>query len=191
MRVRDIMKGCMVGPKRGSIRTVPYDVKWKYLFEEEAVRLRLLPGMKILRLEHVGSTAIPGMEARPIIDIIAFVQRLEDVENALSTIEARGYTLREQQGTKLVFARGVAGGRTHYISFCEEDNEELLQHVVFRDILLSSPSLVEEYRELKQELSLDPSLTKERYREMKLAFLSKVIEGGGHLLDDAPRVMNE
>jgi len=185
------MKGCMVGPKRGSIRTVPYDVKWKYLFEEEAVRLRLLPGMKILRLEHVGSTAIPGMEARPIIDIVAFVQRLEDVESALTTIEARGYALREQGRDKLVFARGVAGSRTHYISFTEEDNEELHQHVVFRDILLSSPSLVEEYRELKQRLSLDPSLTKERYREMKSAFLSKVIEGGGHLLDDAPRVMNE
>lgn len=186
-----LTKGCMVGPKRGSIRTVPYDVKWKYLFEEEAVRLRLLPGIKVLRIEHVGSTAIPGMEARPIIDIVAFVQSLDDVENALGVIENRGYTLRTRSPGSLSFARGVAGSRTHYISFTTEDNESLLQHIMFRDILLSSPSLVKEYRDLKQELSQDEFFTKERYNEAKKRFLARVIEGAGLLSVDAPRVINE
>ncbi len=73
-----------LGLKRGTVQVVPYSPAWPQLFQEEKGRLEMALGSSIYDIEHVGSTAVPGLAAKPIIDIIASVNSLEVTNNSLS-----------------------------------------------------------------------------------------------------------
>ena len=88
----------MIGLQRGSVKLFPYSVEWQSLFAEEERVLRASIGTYVMDIQHVGSTAIPGLEAKPIIDIAVAVRRLEDVERCIKPLECLGYEYRADEG---------------------------------------------------------------------------------------------
>ena len=85
----------MTGLKRGTVEVISYQPVWKELFEEEAARLCSALGNQILQIEHVGNTAIEGMDAKPIIDIVIAVESLNKAIDLVQLVEALGYECKK------------------------------------------------------------------------------------------------
>ena len=146
---------------REEISLVPYDPEWPSQFETEGELLRqILPDDLIKRIEHFGSTAIPGSIAKPIIDMLVEIGSLDDVKKrAVPLLESRGYEYlwRPAIGDGPPFyawfiKRDADGTRTHHIHMVEADSE-LWDRLHFRDYLREYPREAEKYSELKRDLS--------------------------------------
>ena len=137
---------------------VPYEEAWPSLFEEERVRIEGAIGPWVEEIEHIGSTAVPGLAAKPVIDIMVGVRSLEDSSALVGRLEAIGYEYVpefEQQMPFRRYFRKLAGGRrTHQIHLVERSNAEWWdRHVFFRDHLRANPEIAGEYARLKYDLS--------------------------------------
>jgi GrpB-like predicted nucleotidyltransferase (UPF0157 family) len=165
------------GGNDASIEIVEYDVEWPSRFESERRRLlALLPGSEI---HHIGSTAVPGMPAKPIIDIMA---RVEDLDQPIaSLVEHGGYQYPEAFNATLGHRRWLCrpspAHRTHHLHLVV-DQAELDRHLRFRERLRASPSLRAEYARLKRELSARFANDREAYSEAKSSFVRRVEQGG-------------
>jgi GrpB-like predicted nucleotidyltransferase (UPF0157 family) len=143
---------------REDFRVVEYNPGWPRLFEQEKRHLlSCLPGELITRIAHFGSTAIPGMAAKPIVDILVEVVSLEETKKRIvPVLEASGYDYfwRPAWGddTPPFYAwfikRNAAGERTHHIHMAEKDFE-FRDRLLFRDYLIEHPDVAGEYRALK------------------------------------------
>jgi GrpB-like predicted nucleotidyltransferase (UPF0157 family) len=168
----------MVGLGRGIVRLVPYRAEWKRLFEEEAARLRSVLGEKILRVEHVGSTAVEGMEAKPLIDMMAAVESLVDARGLEAALEGMGYEHRGDGGVggRIFFAKGPRTRRTHHLSLTEPTGEHWRRSLLFRDYLRAHPEVAESYGELKRELARKYPEDRDSYTAGKDRFIERTIE---------------
>jgi GrpB-like predicted nucleotidyltransferase (UPF0157 family) len=169
---------------REEISIVPYNPKWPRLFEEEADFLRRkLPQNLVKRIEHFGSTAIPELSAKPIIDILVEVNSLDETKKHIVPIlEAEGYehVWRPAIGDQPPFypwfiKRNCAGQRTHHIHMVEADSE-LWDRLYFRDYLRQFPAEAKRYDELKRSLSEKHPNDRVKYTEEKSGFILSVTE---------------
>ena len=167
----------MVGLPRGLVRVVAYRPVWKSLFEEEAARLRALMGAAALSVEHVGSTAVEGMDAKPVIDVLVGVRDLEEARGWIPELEARGYEFRPDADIpdRLFFAKGPRELRTHHLSLAEPSSDFYTKHVLFRDYLRAHPAACEEYRALKHRLARAFPTDRASYTEGKRAFVEHIL----------------
>jgi GrpB-like predicted nucleotidyltransferase (UPF0157 family) len=168
----------MVGLRRGSVRLAPYRAEWKELFEKEAARLRSVLGDKVVSVEHVGSTAVEGMEAKPLIDMMAAVGSLEEARGLVPLLEGLGYEHRGDGGVegRIFFAKGPRSRRTHHLSLTGPTSEHWQRSLLFRDHLRAHPEVAEEYGELKRELARKYPEDRESYTAGKDRFVERVIE---------------
>jgi GrpB-like predicted nucleotidyltransferase (UPF0157 family) len=138
------------------IEVVPYDPQWSDLFDQEAKLLHSVLGDNCLAIHHIGSTAVPGLSAKPIIDMIPVVKDILRVDTITSNLQFLGYEAMGELG--MPFRRYFRKGnpiRTHHIHIFEERNGEIERHLTFRDYLRSTPSAVEAYASLKRKLALE------------------------------------
>lgn len=154
------------------LEIVPYDPEWRSWFTDEAERLRrTVPG---LVLHHVGSTAVPGLAAKPIIDLMA---RVDDLDAPVTAIIAAGYQYPEAYNAVLRgrrwFCRPSAAVRTHHLHLVV-DRAELDRHLRFRDALRQCPNLADEYANLKRHLVRRHANDREGYSAAKSAFIERV-----------------
>ena len=169
----------MIGLKRGAVRLVPYQPAWKELFREEAARLRQALGDRALFIEHVGSTAIEGMDAKPIIDILIAARDLDDAMGLVPPIEALGYKHKEDDDVpeRIFFRRGPPPGRrTHHLSLAEPTSGYWQRHVLFRDYLLAHPETAQEYRQLKRKLASRYPEDRASYTAGKRGFVERILQ---------------
>jgi GrpB-like predicted nucleotidyltransferase (UPF0157 family) len=146
---------------KDKVRLVPYNPIWPMLFEQEKEHLlACLPGELIARIEHFGSTAVPGLAAKPIVDILVEVTSLEETRKQVAPIlESQGYDYfwRPTWGddTPPFYAwfikRDPRGNRTHHIHMVEHDFEHW-ERLLFRDYLIEHPDVAKEYQDLKNRL---------------------------------------
>jgi len=169
---------------REEVSIVPYDPAWPKTFEDEAAFLRRkLPRNLIRRIEHFGSTAVAGLSAKPIIDILVEVASLEETRKRIVPIlEAEGYeyfwrpTIGDQPPYYAWFIkRDPTGKRTHHIHMVEVDSE-LWDRLYFRDYLRQFPAEAKHYDELKRSLSKKYPNDRVRYTEEKSDFILSVTE---------------
>jgi GrpB-like predicted nucleotidyltransferase (UPF0157 family) len=165
------------------IEIVEYDPNWLRLFEEERALLeRILPADLVLTIEHGGSTAIPGLAAKPIIDIFIAVRSIEAAHTALvAPIEGIGYAYWAENPNKdrMFFVKGMppcGDGRTHHIHVFEPTSEFFQRALAFRDYLREHPDEAERYHQLKQELAQRHRSDREAYSRAKDAYVLAVIE---------------
>lgn len=158
-----------------------YDPAWPVRFREEAGRVgAALPAGLLLRLEHVGSTAVPGMAAKPVIDMMGLVRSLSDArEHAPTALEGLGYAFwaDNPDRTRLFFVRGLppAPRRTHHLHLTE--NAAVLErHLLFRDRLRARPGTAAAYAALKRDLAARHAGDREAYTAAKAAFIDRVIK---------------
>lgn len=167
----------MVGLERGTVELVPYDDAWNAAFEAEADRLRSALGDRIVALEHVGSTAVDGMAAKPIIDILLVVDDVDDEQRWIDRLEAHDYAFRPDDpvADRLFFAKGPEDDRTHYLSVTERESDTHLEQLLFRDYLRRHPETADEYERLKRELADRFPNDRSAYTERKSQFVRRVL----------------
>ncbi len=133
------------------ITIVGYDPKWPELYREELCRILHSIVDLIVAIEHIGSTAVPGLAAKPIIDIIAGVRSLEDAPRCIGPLEAMDYEYVPQYEVYIP-ERRYFRPRTHHLHMVEISSEFWRRHLLFRDFLRSHPDVAQEYAELKRTL---------------------------------------
>jgi GrpB-like predicted nucleotidyltransferase (UPF0157 family) len=164
-----------IGLERGVVRLAPYSSRWSELYELEEQSLREAIGAYVLDIQHVGSTAIPGMVAKPILDVVVAIDSFEAAAVCIEPMERLGYEYRGENGIprRHYFTKGEP--RTHHVHMLEQDNPEWRRMIVFRDALRSDPSLAEEYAMLKKELAKKHSSNRVAYTDGKAAFVERVV----------------
>jgi GrpB-like predicted nucleotidyltransferase (UPF0157 family) len=138
------------------IRIVPYDERWPDLFAAESVALAPVFGGRTIALHHVGSTSIPGLPAKPIIDILVVVDDICRVDSLNAAMVALGYEPQGEYGIpgRRFFTKGGDLKRTHHIHVFQQGHPEVGAMLDFRDYLRSHPSQAAEYGRLKGRVAL-------------------------------------
>jgi GrpB-like predicted nucleotidyltransferase (UPF0157 family) len=167
-----------IGLKRGTVRVVPYTPDWLKCFQAERDLLRTALGSKVLEIRHIGSTAIPGMPAKPIIDILVAVRNLADVSDFLNALVRLGYEDKGDGGVvgRRYFVKGTEAGRTHHLNFYEMNSPGWATHILFCEYLKSHNEVAEEYADLKQTLAKKFPTDRASYANGKEQFVTAVLE---------------
>jgi len=167
----------MVGLKRGTVSLVPHDPAWAERYAAEADRLRGLAGGDVLAVHHVGSTAVSGLPAKPIVDLLAIVPSRETARELVPVLEANGYEHRPDDGVadRVFLARGPRSNRTHYLSLTERGSDTCVDQIAFRDYLRANPPVAAAYAGLKRDLAARFPDERAAYTERKGAFVERVL----------------
>ncbi len=165
----------MLGLERGEIRIVPYTESWKKLFAEEQEELERIIGKHVISIEHVGSTSVPGLAAKPILDIAIAVDNFEEARVTIDPIVGLGYVYRGENGIprRHYFVKGDPS--THHIHTNEITSLDWENLVLFRDYLRAHPTASAEYLALKQSL-VGVSENRQEYQDGKAAFIQQTLE---------------
>jgi GrpB-like predicted nucleotidyltransferase (UPF0157 family) len=167
----------MLGLASGKVRIVPYTDEWRRDYETEEKNLRAAIGDLVLDIQHVGSTSVPGLAAKPIIDIAAFVASLDLGERCIGPLQRIGYEYKQDGGIpgRHFFAKGSKDNRTHYLHVEAIDGPLWKNHILFRDYLRRHPEAVEEYTGLKRELAERYKDDRDTYMAGKDAFIQGIL----------------
>lgn len=167
----------MIGLKRGAVALVDYDPTWPDEFAQEKRRLEEAFGDKVVEIVHVGSTAVPGLTAKPIIDIEVGLSKLEDYKELIPLAENLGYYfMPERVFEDYVFMpKGSESCRTHYLHFAAINSDEWRNVIKFRDVLRANPKLRDEYALLKTKLAATNATNRQVYTAAKATFIERII----------------
>jgi len=160
---------------------VSYDPQWPILYEEEKRHILEAVGRKVLAIEHIGSTAVPGLGAKPIIDIMAGVHQFADAEECLPLLQLLGYDdVTPQPGDSewyycLGKGKGHQGEHTYHLHLVKFMSEHWEKHLLFRDFLRTCPEVAQQYYELKKKLAEKHGSNREAYTEAKTPFIESVV----------------
>ena len=169
---------------RETVAIAPYDSRWPQLFAEERSRLVTLFPSLIRRTEHFGSTAVPGLSAKPIVDMLVEVTSLEETRDRIvPVLEAEGYDYiwRPTSGDDIppfyawFIRRDSEGQRTHHIHMVERDFPQW-DALLFRDYLIAHPDIRQQYVELKLSLAAQFPNDREAYTDGKGEFVRRITE---------------
>jgi GrpB-like predicted nucleotidyltransferase (UPF0157 family) len=169
---------------RDEVSIAPYDPGWSESFRKEKEHLlSCLPVELVRRVEHFGSTAVPGLAAKPIVDILVEVTDLEATKVRIAPIlEAQGYDYfwRPTHGDDgppfyaWFIKRDHNGARTHHIHMVDQSFVEHWDRLYFRDYLIEHPEVAREYEALKVRLATKHSRDREAYTRAKGRFIDEV-----------------
>jgi len=143
------------------IEVVDYDPVWIEAFESEAAILNTVFGQRIIEVHHIGSTAVPGLDAKPIIDILVVLNHTDDINSFDCAMEDIGYRVRGEcldapvpgiQG-RFYFTRQTNGVRSHHVHVCAKGHLEIIDKLAFRDYLRTHNKKAAAYGELKRRLA--------------------------------------
>ena len=161
------------------ILVVDYDPQWPILFEKEKEAIIAALGSRWLMVEHIGSTAAPGLAAKPVIDIAVGIQSLADAPVLIPCLEQLGYIydpiLEQLVPERRFFWKGTRTVHTYHLHLAEPDHPVLLKPLQFRDYLRKHPEAVEEYGVLKRELAKRFVQDMDAYVAGKTGFVENVI----------------
>ncbi|HWI48421.1 MAG TPA: GrpB family protein [Rummeliibacillus sp.] len=165
----------MLGLPRGEVFLVPWTNEWVKEFLVEKRQIENIIGEHIISIHHIGSTSVPHLSAKPIIDMAIEIKTFEDGLACISVLETLGYKYR---GTAVLperhyFNKGEP--RTHQIHMYKSGNKYLLEQLQFRDYLRYNETARIEYEKLKQELSHKNKKDKHRYAEDKTNFVMSIL----------------
>ena len=167
---------------------VPHDPEWPRLFEAERARLQKVLAPWLERgIHHIGSTSVPGLAAKPIIDMIAGVRDLEEARAAFEPLCSLGYEYREHRPEAHCFWKpepDVPLGATHHLHLTEPESDLWRERLAFRDALRAEPALAAEYEQWKLRHA-----TTNAYTADKRPFVSRVLaDAGVDLQPDSKRL---
>jgi GrpB-like predicted nucleotidyltransferase (UPF0157 family) len=167
--------------KMDEIIIVDYDPHWPLMFAAELQRIaHVLSPNLIDRIEHIGSTAVPGMPAKPIIDLLVIVHSLTDAKQvAIDPLIELGYTYwpDNPDADRMFFVRGLPPNspRSHHIHIIESNSYKSEERILFRDYLRQYPATAADYAVLKRDLAQKFPLDREAYTNGKTEFVRSVL----------------
>lgn len=159
-----------------------YDTEWPEQFEQEKTFLLKKVGSWLAgSVEHVGSTAVPGMVAKPIIDIMFGVEDLETSKGAIEVLQTNGYCYYPYKSDVMHwFCKPSPEFRTHHLHLVPYQSSLWWERIRFRNILRENPQVAEAYGILKQSLAADMPSDRESYTQNKWPFIEKVLYGSAN-----------
>ncbi len=157
------------------VRVVPHDPAWGEAFESEAATLRSIFGDEAPAVHHIGSTAVPGLSAKPTVDILVEVCRIEEVDRFETAMAERGYEAWGKYGIpgRRFFVKNRGPVRTHNIHVFEVGTQEVERHLAFRDYLIQHLETARAYGTLKKDLAGRFPTDMESYVGGKDAFIKR------------------
>jgi GrpB-like predicted nucleotidyltransferase (UPF0157 family) len=161
---------------RKKVEVVPHDPRWHDAFVEEAKRVAAALGGNVAAVHHVGSTAIPDIYAKPVIDLLVEVRDITEVDVRSPAMRALGYEALGEYGLpgRRYFRKDDREGvRTHQVHAYEAGSAEVVRHLAFRDYMLAHPSDARRYGELKRRLAEEHPQNMEGYMDGKDAFIKE------------------
>jgi GrpB-like predicted nucleotidyltransferase (UPF0157 family) len=170
---------------------VDYDPRWPALYGAERARILEAVGEWVVALEHIGSTAVPGLAAKPIIDLMGGVRRLADVTPYIPPLRALGYRyvpdFEDVLPERRYFYKGDAQAHTYHLHIVERTDDFWRRHILFRDFLRAHPERMSAYDRLKRDLAARLGADREAYTEAKTAFIEAVVVEARRWRDEEPR----
>jgi GrpB-like predicted nucleotidyltransferase (UPF0157 family) len=163
-------------PQEARVEIVPYDPVWPARFlDERAFLERVLGSWLAGPIEHVGSTAVPGLAAKPVIDIMAGVESLDASRDAVAALERGGYVYFPYKAEVMHwFCKPSPEFRTHHLHLVPFESDLWRERIAFRDYLRSHPEIAEEYASLKRGLAAQHTFDREAYTEFKGPFVMRI-----------------
>ena len=158
------------------IRVVAHDPAWRDEFKAEASRITRALGDLVIRLHHIGSTAIPGIFAKPIIDFLMEVGDIVELDDRCSIMERLGYEPMGEfgiPGRRFFRKNNASGARTHHVHAFEAGHTEVERHLAFRDYMISHPEEAQVYSNLKRKLAQEHPDDIEAYMDGKDPFVKE------------------
>ena len=176
------------------VRLHSYDPSWPAVFLLEQDRLLSLFPNRFLGIEHIGSTAVPGLSAKPVVDILAGVASMAVAQALAEPLCRSGYTTSAEFNATLSdrqwFMRWAHGHRTHHLHLVVYGAARWSEHLRFRDALRTQPGLAQRYAALKSELAALHADDREAYTQAKEAFIRAALRDGWALSGEKPSLPN-
>jgi GrpB-like predicted nucleotidyltransferase (UPF0157 family) len=160
------------------IRVVQYDPKWPRMFRQERSRLGKGLNEEAVQIYHIGSTAVPGIKAKPIIDILIVVRNISNRTRLEQAMTDLGYTAKGEAGIpgRLFFIKGSEESRSHHVHIFQEGHPEIQRHLDFVAYLAINPEEAQRYSELKEALALHFPTDIDSYTEGKTQLILELDE---------------
>jgi GrpB-like predicted nucleotidyltransferase (UPF0157 family) len=160
------------------IEIVEYDPMWPALYEQERIMLAEALGLYAIDVQHVGSTSVPGLAAKPIVDIAVVIEQYPLPDDRVAAIVALGYEHMGEFGIprRHYFRKGPTGTlRTHHVHVIELTNPEWENFILFRDYLRAHADVAQEYARLKKALAAQYTQDRVTYTESKAPFIKDIM----------------
>jgi GrpB-like predicted nucleotidyltransferase (UPF0157 family) len=159
-----------------AVLILPYNPSWPAAFVAVRDTLSGLLGPAARAIHHVGSTAVPGLAAKPVLDVLLETPSLRTIDEATPVLVARGYEARGEYGIEgcRYFSRPAAPGLKVHLHIFESGHERIDRHLRFRDYLIAYPEEAARYAELKKELAVRYADDRGAYQAGKAALLDEV-----------------
>lgn len=160
-----------------AIEIAQYDVRWPAMFDEEKSKLQAIAGEYLTgSIEHIGSTSVNGLMAKPVIDIMFGVSSLEASVSAIEKIKQYGYCHSPyKQEVMHWFCKPSEHVRTHHLHLVPFESTLWHQRIKFRDILRQNPDVANSYQTLKLQLAVQSQHDRENYTKQKWPFIQQIL----------------
>ena len=160
------------------VELVPHNPEWSQKADQEISRLLEGLSVPIIGIYHIGSTSVPGIKAKPILDFVMEVDDQEAVVNSIAEFESLGYQNKGEFGIpgRQFFTRDTDGERTHHLHVFQKGHPDIERHTVFRDYLRANPEAAREYEKLKEKLAKRFPKQSGNYTEAKSDFILSMDE---------------
>jgi GrpB-like predicted nucleotidyltransferase (UPF0157 family) len=137
------------------IEVLPYDPTWPMIYRVEAVQVATVLGSNLVAAHHIGSTAVPGLAAKPTIDILLVVCELQALDDRNTALAALGYQAKGEHGIlgRRYFSKREGDRHLFHIHAYAEEHTDINRHLNFRDYLIAHPAVALDYQTLKQALA--------------------------------------
>jgi len=163
------------GPREEPVVLAPHDPTWSSKFDAEKGVVTDALGAAALEVHHIGSTAVPGLAAKPVIDILVAVDSLEDPAFLIEALSRAGYqnVAHDDDIHRLFFLKGTP--REYHVHVVKLNSWTYWKHLMFRDILVSNPEVRAEYGRLKSELAARFRDDRRAYTDAKGQFVERTV----------------
>ena len=159
------------------IEVVPYDPKWARRYRLEADKIAAVLKTELVQIQHIGSTAVNKILAKPIIDILAEVRGIEALDARNEEMLALGYRAMGEYGIKArrFFVKGTEESRICHLHIYQSGNPRIAEHLYFRDYLIANPKEAKQYSDLKRSLARKHPHDIDKYMDGKNSFIKDII----------------
>jgi GrpB-like predicted nucleotidyltransferase (UPF0157 family) len=159
------------------VEVVAYSPQWRDAFEAEAKHVGAALGENVVAIHHIGSTAIPNIYAKPIVDLLVEVRDITEVDGQSSAMESIGYEVMGEfgiPGRRYFRKNNREGIRTHQIHVFDTGSAEAERHLAFRDYMIAHPVDAQRYSELKRQLAEEYPESIDGYMDGKDGFIKEM-----------------
>jgi GrpB-like predicted nucleotidyltransferase (UPF0157 family) len=171
----------LVAPPKRTVEVVPYDPAWPSEFDRVRAELAAVLGPSAAAIHHIGSTSVPGLSAKPVIDVLVETPDLSMIDRASPSLERLGYEARGEYGIpgRRYFSRPPGSSLKVHVHCFESGHDGIARHLRFRDYLRAHPHAAASYGNLKRSLAATYADDRDGYQDAKAGFIAELLERAG------------